>query len=228
MTTDNKQQNETEADMADANTGANGDHSQTNQNDFGDKDLESDTPCEDRSKPDTDIASEGETLDELKDQLLRALADNENLRRRTTRDLAAAKKYGALSLARDLLNSADNLKAATALIPEDKAGLDENLKNLLIGVEMSTRELVSVLERHDIASINPQGEKFDYNFHQAMFEVETAEAEPGTIMQVVQTGYRLHDRLLRPAMVGVAKAMAADESTAADTQPDTPSDGEAT
>ena len=144
--------------------------------------------------------------DELKDQLLRVMADNENLRKRTEREVAAAKKYGALSFARDLLASLDNLEKAATLIPEDKEGMDETVKNILIGVEMTGRELASAFERHGIQRINPEGEKFDYNLHQAMFEVPTDDVEPGMVVQVVQPGYSLHDRLLRPAMVGVSKA----------------------
>ena len=83
--------------------------------------------------------------------------------------------------------------------------MDETLKNILVGVEMSARELASVLERHHIKKVTPEQEKFDYNIHQAMFEVPTDEVEPGIVVQVVQSGYTLHDRLLRPAMVGVSK-----------------------
>ena len=142
----------------------------------------------------------------LKDQLLRLMADSENLRKRSERDVSAAKKYGALGLARDLLGSIDNLETAISHMPENKDDMDETLKNILIGVEMSARELASVLERHHIKKVTPEKEKFDYNIHQAMFEVPTDEVEPGMVVQVVQSGYMLHDRLLRPAMVGVSKA----------------------
>ena len=121
--------------------------------------------------------------------------------------MAAAKKYGHFSFVRDLLASVDNMEKATSLIPENKDEMDETLKNILIGVEMTGREIASVLERHGISKINPEGEKFDYNLHQAMFEVPTNEVEPGTVVQVVQLGYLLHDRLIRPAMVGVSKAV---------------------
>ena len=154
---------------------------------------------------DDDIASLAAERDELRDQLLRTLADNENLRRRTERELTAAKKYGALGFARDLMASVDNLDKAIDLIPENKDELDETVKNILIGVEMTGREIASVLERHNISKISPDGEKFDYNLHQAMFEVPSDDVEPGIVMQVVQSGYQLHDRLLRPAMVGVSK-----------------------
>jgi len=149
---------------------------------------------------------------ELKDQLLRALADVENIRRRSERDVAQANKYAHLSFARDLLSCFDNLSQAIALSPEDKSDLDENLKNILVGVEMISNEIDSVLQRHKITKIDPVGEKFDYNHHQAMFEVQNDEIEPGTVVQVAQPGYLLHDRLLRPAMVGVSKKVSQTES----------------
>ncbi len=161
-----------------------------------------------------------EERNELREQLLRTLADNENLRRRTERELAVAKKYGAMGFARDLMTSVDNLEKAIDLIPESKDELDETLKNILIGVEMTGREIASVLERHAITKIQPVGEKFDYNLHQAMFEVPTNEAEPGTVIQVVQSGYQLHDRLLRPAMVGVSKPIEDRETPASTPETD--------
>ena len=155
-----------------------------------------------------DEATGDDAADEnaLKDKLLRLMADSENLRKRSERDVSAAKKYGALGLARDLLGSIDNLETAISHMPENKDDMDETLKNILVGVEMSARELASVLERHHIKKVTPEQEKFDYNIHQAMFEVPTDEVEPGMVVQVVQSGYMLHDRLLRPAMVGVSKA----------------------
>ncbi len=155
-------------------------------------------------------------LEELKNQLLRVMADNENLRKRTEREVAAAKKYGSLSFARDLLASLDNLEKAMSLIPEDKEGMDETIKNILIGVEMTGREVAAVFDRHGISKINPDNEKFDYNLHQAMFEVPTDEVEPGIVVQVVQPGYQLHDRLLRPAMVGVSKSAQAEPEASSD------------
>jgi len=177
--------------------------------------------AEDNSLPadaaggDDDIANLAAERDELRDQLLRTLADNENLRRRTERELAAAKKYGAMGFARDLMASVDNLDKAIDLIPENKDELDETVKNILIGVEMTGREIASVLERHNISKISPDGEKFDYNLHQAMFEVPSDDVEPGIVMQVVQSGYQLHDRLLRPAMVGVSKPASPPQTTEA-------------
>ena len=177
--------------------------------------IESEAPVEPSVDPDDDadleLKEEG-----LRNQLLRAMADNENLRKRTEREVAAAKKYGPFSFVRDLLASIDNLEKAISLIPENKDEMDETLKNILIGVDMTGREVASVLERHGISKINPDGEKFDYNLHQAMFEVPTNEVEPGTVVQVVQLGYMLHDRLIRPAMVGVSKAVEPETSASAE------------
>tara|TARA_B100001093_G_scaffold390632_1_gene376966 strand:+ start:61 stop:717 length:657 start_codon:yes stop_codon:yes gene_type:complete len=161
------------------------------------------------------------TPDDMKDQLLRALADVENMRRRSERDVALANKYGHLSFARDLLSCFDNLSQATSLAPEDKSDLDENLKNILVGVEMISTEIETILQRHHITKINPIGEKFNYNHHQAMFEVPSNEVEAGTVVQVAQPGYLLHDRLIRPAMVGVSKKISStdtDDSSSVDKQ----------
>ena len=140
----------------------------------------------------------------LRDERLRALAEVENMRRRSERERSEASRYGAAGLARDLLGVADNLRRALA------SGGSEGL---LEGVELVERELGAAFARHHIARIEAEGERFDHNRHQAMFEMETADAEAGTVVQVVQDGYLLHDRLLRPAMVGVAKAPAAGEET---------------
>ena len=152
------------------------------------------------------------TESELKDQLLRALAEVENMRRRSERDVAQANKYGHLAFARDLLSCFDNLSQAIALAPEDKSNFDENLKNILVGVEMISKEIDTILQRHHITKINPIGEKFDYNHHQAMFEVQNDDVEVGTVVQVAQPGYLLHDRLIRPAMVGVSKKKSSTDS----------------
>ena len=166
-------------------------------------------PQEDELDP---IAALEKERDELKDQALRAMAEVENMRRRTERELAQSRKYGHANFARDLLSAVENLKRAVDVLPEDRANLDETMKNLVIGVEMISQDISSVLERHGVQVIDPMGEKFDYEKHQAMFEVPTNDAEPGTVMQVAQRGWMLHDRLLTPAMVGVSKA-AEDEKT---------------
>ena len=150
-----------------------------------------------------ELEAEAQTL---RDERLRALAEVENMRRRAERERSEASRYGATGLARDLLGVADNLRRALA------SGGGEGL---LEGVEMVERELGAAFARHNIARIEAEGERFDHNRHQAMFEVETADAEAGTVVQVVQEGYLLHDRLLRPAMVGVAKAPAAEKEAAA-------------
>ena len=149
-----------------------------------------------------ELEAEAQTL---RDERLRALAEVENMRRRSERERREASRYGATALARDLLGVADNLRRALA-----SGGSD----GLLEGVEMVERELGAAFARHHIARIEAEGERFDHNRHQAMFEMETADAEPGTVVQVVQDGYLLHDRLLRPAMVGVAKAPAVEEEVA--------------
>ena len=144
--------------------------------------------------------------DELKDHLLRALAETENMRRRSERESETARKYGHTQFARDLVGAIDNLARALASAPEDKSSLDESVQSLLTGIELSWTEIQSAIEKHGVRQINPVGEKFDYNFHQAMFEVPTNDQPAGMVLEVVQHGYALHDRLLRPAMVGVSKA----------------------
>ena len=143
--------------------------------------------------------------DDLKDQALRALAEVENMRRRTEKETAQARKYGHSAFARDMLGIVDNLERAVAALPEDRDGLDEGTKNLVLGVEMVAKEIAEVMKRHGITRIDPMGEKFDHDRHQAMFEVPTDDAEPGTVVEVARPGWMLHDRLLSPAMVGVAK-----------------------
>ena len=142
---------------------------------------------------------------DLKDQLMRTLADGENLRKRTLKDVEHSKKYSHISFVKDLVSSVDNLQRALEAVPEDKSSLPEPIKNLIIGLEIVEKEIISTLEKHNVKQIDPLGEKFDYNFHQAMFEVPTNDDEPGTVVQVSQKGYILHDRLVRPAMVGISK-----------------------
>ena len=143
--------------------------------------------------------------DQLKDQLLRALADTENMRRRSEREAANIRKYGHTSFARDLVGAIDNLARVVESAPENLDKADETVKSLITGVQLSWTELQSVIEKHGIKRVEPLGEKFDYNLHQAMFEVPTNDQPSGMILEVVQHGYVLHDRLLRPAMVGVSK-----------------------
>lgn len=139
----------------------------------------------------------------LKDQVLRARAETENVRRRADRDRQDASAYAVTGFARDMLTVSDNLRRALDTMPEDVA---DDVKGFVEGVEMTERELLNTMERYGIKKVEPEiGEKFDHKFHQAMFEVPTAEHAPGSVMQVVAAGYVIKDRLLRPAMVGVAK-----------------------
>jgi molecular chaperone GrpE len=153
-------------------------------------------------------AAEAKTAD-LKDQLLRALAETENVRRRLQRDRDEALKFAATGLAKDILPVADNLRRALDAIPRGALESDEALRTLATGVEMTERLLLAALERHNIKRIEALGQKFDSNLHQAMFEVIDAERPPGTVVQVMEAGYTIHERLLRPALVGVAKAQPA-------------------
>ena len=143
--------------------------------------------------------------EELKDQLMRTLAESENLRKRTIKDVDQAKKYSHISFVRDLVSSVDNFKRALDSLPEDKTDLPEPIKNLIIGLEIVEKEINSTFEKHNLKQISPLGEKFDYNFHQAMFEVPTNDTDPGIVIEVSQIGYLLYDRLVRPAMVGISK-----------------------
>jgi len=146
---------------------------------------------------------------EMKDRLLRALADVENTRRRAARDVEDARKYASSGFARDLLNVSDNLRRGLEAVSDDVQEGDETIKNLVEGIEMVERELLSAFERHGIKKVDPLGEVFDHNFHQAMYEKPDTEFANGTVAEVLQPGYVMHDRLLRPAMVAVAKGDAA-------------------
>lgn len=139
-----------------------------------------------------------------KDRLLRALAETENTRRRAQREREDALRYAIAGFAKDLLSAADNLRRALDSLPEAEAG-DARTRGLLSGVAATERELLAAFERHGIRRIDPKGERFDHNYHQAVFEAENTGQPGGTVIEVLQPGYVLHDRLLRPAMVGVAK-----------------------
>ena len=152
-----------------------------------------------------EVGDAPEADDALKDQLLRALADAENARRRARKDVEEARTYAISRFAQDLLGVADNLGRALASIPAERRDSDEAVKAIADGIEMTAREFEAVLARHGISRIDPLGEKFDYNRHQALFETADTDRPDGTVVQVLQTGYRIGDRLLREAMVGVAK-----------------------
>jgi len=156
------------------------------------------------ASPEERVAALEAELAEERDRLLRALAETENVRRRAQRERADAEKYAFSGFARDLLSVADNLRRALDTLPEAEAR-DERVRGLLAGVAATERELLAAFERHGLKRIDPKGERFDHNFHQAVFEAEKTGRPAGTIVEVLQPGYLLHDRLVRPAMVGVAK-----------------------
>jgi molecular chaperone GrpE len=156
-------------------------------------------------QPDPVAALEAEKAD-LRDKLLRALADIENMRRRAEREVADARAYGIANFARDMLTVADNFQRAIDNLPaEAREAAEPAWKALIEGIELTERDMLKTLERHGVKRLDPQGQKFDPNMHQAMFEVADPSVPSGTVVQVVQTGYSIGDRVLRPALVGVAK-----------------------
>ena len=145
-------------------------------------------------------------LGETRDKMLRTLAEMENLRQRTRREVADAKTYGITGFARDILDIADNLqRALDAVPPEAKTTADPGLRALMDGVELTERSLLNTLEKNGVRKFDPSGERFDPNFQQAMYEVPDPSVPAGTVVQVVQAGYMIGDRILRPALVGVSK-----------------------
>jgi molecular chaperone GrpE len=153
------------------------------------------------------LASITQEVVSLKDKLLRALAEMENMRKRTERDVLDSRVYAITSFARDILTVADNMhRALGALDSELREKADASMKALLDGVELTERELLNVLEKHGVKKLEPLGQKFDPNRHQAMYEVPDSSAPAGTVVQVVQAGYTIGDRVLRPALVAIAKA----------------------
>jgi molecular chaperone GrpE len=142
---------------------------------------------------------------ELKDRVLRSLADVENMRRRSEREAADARAYAVTAFARDLLNVADNLDRALENAPAAVREADGAVRTMAEGVELTARELAATLGRHGVKKLDPMGEKFDPNFHQAMFEIPDENTPAGTVTQVVQSGWKIGDRVLRPALVGVSK-----------------------
>ena len=143
---------------------------------------------------------------QLKDRILRTLAEMENLRRRTEREVSDAKTYGVTSFARDVLSVVDNLARALEHLPaEARAAAEPQIQSVIEGVELTARELEAVLGRHGVKKLDPKGQKFDPNFHQAIFEAPDENAPAGTVSQVVQSGWTIGDRVLRPAMVGISK-----------------------
>jgi molecular chaperone GrpE len=153
---------------------------------------------------------------ESRDKMLRTLAEMENLRKRTTREVADARMYGITGFARDILDIADNLQRALDALPDEvRDNADPGLKALIEGVELTERSLLNTLEKNGVKKFDPSGGKFDPNFQQAMFEVPDASVPSGTVVQVVQSGFMIGDRILRPALVGVSKGGAKPQPAAA-------------
>ena len=162
---------------------------------------------------------------EYKDKLLRTLAEMENVRRRTEREVADSRLYGIAGFARDVLAVADNMhRALEAIGPELREQADAKTKSLIEGVELTERELLKSLEKNGVRKFSPQGEKFDPNVHQAMYEVPAGDVPPGHVAQVIQAGYMIGERVLRPALVGVAKAAPKPAPATANDKPPAASD----
>ena len=181
-------------------------------------------PNEDQAKPADSLKAEAQSVDadpgrklgadldallvenaEMRDRLLRTMADMENLRRRTEREKTDTARYAISNFARDVLTVGDNLKRTVDHVPADAAAQDPALKSFLEGVELTERELLNVLERHGVSRIDPLGARFDPNCHQAMYEVPNPDVPEGTVVDVMQAGYVIGDRCLRPALVAIAK-----------------------
>jgi molecular chaperone GrpE len=178
------------------------------------------------AEPAVDTAALAKEVAELKDKLLRALADMENLRRRTEREIADARTYAVSGFAEDLVGVADNMRRALEAAGDRRAVMDAAAKALLEGVELTERELLKALDKHGVRKFDPQGAKFDPNLHQALFEVADPNVPSGTVAQVIQAGYMIGDRVLRPARVAVSKggpkAAPAANGSAVPTAPDAP------
>lgn len=173
------------------------------------------TALEPESEDKTRIAALESELDKTKDQMLRALAEAENARKRALKEREDAARYSIASFSKDLLNVADNLRRALEAVPENAAQVDPRISGLIEGIEATERELLKSFEKTGIRRVDPIGENFNPNFHEVMFEAPGTGKPAGTVIQVIETGYTLHDRLLRPARVGVAK----DEGYGAHTAP---------
>jgi len=177
--------------------------------------------------PAAQVTAALEAAAEFKDKLLRTLAEMENLRRRTEREVADARVYGVTGFARDVLAVADNMHRALGTIEAElREHADAKMKVLIEGVELTERELMKVLEKYGVTKFSPEGEKFDPNLHQAMFEVQNADLPPGHVAQVIQAGYMLGDRMLRPALVGVTKAVPKSRQASANDNPQSDSAAE--
>ncbi|MBT4890609.1 MAG: nucleotide exchange factor GrpE [Rhodospirillales bacterium] len=201
-------QDEPEGSAADeANVEAEENHAENNVENFPDAEREDAPEAAEEAPltPEDRIAALDIEVTDLKDRLLRAVAETENVRRRAQRDKEDMAKYAITNFSRDMLSAADNLRRAIDSIDEETRKNDGTVENLLIGVEMTERGLLAAFERTGIKRMEPLGQKFDPNFHEAMFEYEDATKPAGSVGQVIEAGYMLHARALRPAKVGIAK-----------------------
>jgi molecular chaperone GrpE len=170
---------------------------------------EGEAPATPELVPAEQVTAALEAAAEFKDRLLRTLAEMENLRKRTEREVAEARLYGIAGFARDVLAVADNMHRALAAIgPELREQADPQVKAFIEGVELTERELLKSLEKNGVKKFTPKGEKFDPNLHQAMYEVPNSDVPAGHVAQVIQSGYMIGERMLRPALVGVSKPAA--------------------
>ena len=197
--------------------------SEENNNKLEDKDLENQTSEkeeqvseEPKDQEEAEISPEdlieklNEEITNLKDQRLRAIAELENFRKRAEKDQSDALKYGISNFAKEIINIRDNIERGQSSI-SDEAKNNEAIKSVIEGIDLIAQSVVSTFEKIGIKKIESLNEKFDHNLHQAMMEIENEELEPGTIVQELIPGYTLHDRLLRPAMVGVSKKLKKNE-----------------
>lgn len=170
-------------------------------------DPATDVPQHEEGAPDAAALLEAARAEarDMKDRALRTLAEMENLRKRTEREVADARSYGVTSFARDMLSVADNMRRAFDSLPAEERPTEGPLKAFMEGIELTERELLKTLEKHGVRKIEPAGQKFDPNLHQAMFEVPNTEVPNGTVVQIVQAGFVIGERVLRPALVGVSK-----------------------
>ena len=175
------------------------------ENEEDNNDTQENTDTEEiKENENTEEDSLEKEIETLKEEKIRLLAEMENLRKRFEREKVETIKFGSINLARDILSPGDNLERALDALPEDE-NHPESIKNLIDGLKMVLKEYKSTLEKHGVKKIETLNQKFDHNFHQAMMEVENNDVEEGTVVQEVQSGYTMHDRLLRAAMVGVSK-----------------------
>ena len=204
MTEDEK--NQTEAEVAeDAENEDTPPDSEAPEETAAEEGEETETGAEETGEEAVEELTPEQQVEELNDKLLRALAEAENVRRRAEREKSDAAKYAITNFAREVLGVADNMERAMASVDLEARKKDPALEQLMVGLEMTEREMLSTFERFGIKPIEAMGEKFDHNLHEAMFELDDTSKPAGTVMQVVEAGYLLNDRLLRPAKVGVSK-----------------------